>query len=252
MLVNTEGIILKQTKTVGGRRMVLLFSKKYGKISAGTTIDEKGKSKAALAMRPFTYGNYEIFKNKEYYNINSADVIKSYYKIGEDVDKYMSSSFVLELTERMLYEEQPNPQLFNLLIDFFTCIEQRNKEYQTLVLAYEIKALKIMGTMPELDQCASCGAKDDLIDFSVAQGGMICKECAKNNRNQDNDTLIYRVDFGIVDILKYFVKNPLESFGKIALEEKVSGELQTIIKSYMSYYLDIGKLKSESFFMGKY
>ncbi|MDD4367176.1 MAG: recombination protein O N-terminal domain-containing protein, partial [Eubacteriales bacterium] len=62
MYTDTEGIILRQTKTVNGRRMVLLFSKKYGKISAGTGISEKGRSKAALAMRPFAYGRYEIFK----------------------------------------------------------------------------------------------------------------------------------------------------------------------------------------------
>ncbi len=39
-------------------------------------------------------------KNREYYNINSADVKKSFFRIGEDVDKYMQASFVLELTEK--------------------------------------------------------------------------------------------------------------------------------------------------------
>ena len=32
MFTETEGIILRQTKIAGGRRMVLLFSEKYGKI----------------------------------------------------------------------------------------------------------------------------------------------------------------------------------------------------------------------------
>ena len=77
MITDTEGVVLRQIKAAYGRRMVLLFSKKYGKISAGSSISEKGRSRAALAMRPFTYGRYELFKNRDSYNVNSAEVITS-------------------------------------------------------------------------------------------------------------------------------------------------------------------------------
>ncbi|MCF0141628.1 MAG: recombination protein O N-terminal domain-containing protein, partial [Mogibacterium sp.] len=43
MLVTTEGIVLKQRKIAGNRRMITVFTRKYGKISAGTSINEKGK-----------------------------------------------------------------------------------------------------------------------------------------------------------------------------------------------------------------
>ena len=55
MITDTEGIVLRQTKTVAGRRMILLFSRKFGKISVGTSAAEGGKNKSALAARPFTY-----------------------------------------------------------------------------------------------------------------------------------------------------------------------------------------------------
>lgn len=77
MLVNSEGIVFRQVKTSGGKRMILLFTKKYGKLSAGTSITERTRSKAALALNPFVYGNYELFKNRDYYNMNSGEVKKS-------------------------------------------------------------------------------------------------------------------------------------------------------------------------------
>ena len=82
-----------------GRRMVLLFSPKYGKINMGSNINEGGKNKTSLSTRPFTCGKYQIFKSRETYNLNHGQVIKSYYNIGEDLDKFMSASYVLELTE---------------------------------------------------------------------------------------------------------------------------------------------------------
>ena len=77
MITDTEGIVLRQTKTVNGRRMVLLFSRKLGKISLGTGVAEGGRNKSALAIRPFTYGRYEIFKGRDSYNLNGGQVIKS-------------------------------------------------------------------------------------------------------------------------------------------------------------------------------
>ena len=69
MITDTEGIVLRQVKAPGGRRMITLFSQKFGKISVGTSLNEGGRTKAALAVRAFSYGRYELFKNRESYNL---------------------------------------------------------------------------------------------------------------------------------------------------------------------------------------
>ena len=53
MYTDTEGIILRQVKATGGRRMVSVFTKNYGKISVGTNLNERSnKTRAALAIFP--------------------------------------------------------------------------------------------------------------------------------------------------------------------------------------------------------
>lgn len=248
MYTSTEGIIFRQVKATGGRRMILLFTKKYGKISAGSSLSERGRNKTALAMRPFTYGIYELYKGRDYFNLNNAEVKRSFYRIGDDLDKYMQASLVLELTEKMIPEEVPQPRLFNLLTEFLAAMEKREKFHETLVLAYEVKALALLGNFPQLDACACCGSKGPLAAFSVKDGGMLCENC----RKKSNDRLIYEPKFDIVDILKYFSKTPLGAFEKVALEPSAAKGLQQILREYMSYYLDVGKLKSESIFEGKF
>ena len=264
MITDTEGIVLRQVRTVGGRRMILLFSRKFGKINVGTSINEGGKNKSALAVRPFTNGRYELFKGRESYNLNSGQVLQSFYRIGEDLDKYMAASYVLELTEKLLPEEMAQPRLYQLLLDFLAEMEQRGKKHGTLVMAYMVKALDILGTMPCLDQCAACGCKADsgadratdsgsgspggLHLFSVEEGGMICASCGQQLRKENGRALIYEIKFGIVDILKYFQKHPLSDFRRLALEEKTLEMLQRILRQYLAYHLDIKELKSEVFF----
>lgn len=248
MYIDTEGVILKQIRTLNNRRIILLFSKKYGKISAGSNLTEKGKGKQSLAMKPFTYGRYELFKGRDIYNINAAEVIKSFYKIGEDVDKYMSCSYVLELTERMLPENQPAPAIFDLLIDFLEVIERRSKRYGSLVVAFQLKALQHSGNAPNVKSCISCGSQQDSRHFSIKDGGMICGDCiSRNMETKDKDTLIYDVDFGIVNIMRYILDHPIAALEKMALDEASLSALQRILKSYISYHFDIDELKSEAF-----
>lgn len=251
MITDTEGIVLKQIKASYGRRVILLFSKKYGKISVGTSINEKGRNKSALALRPFTYGRYELYKNKDSFNLNTAEVLKSYYRIGEDVDKYMNSSYVLEFTEKILQEGQPSQGMFNLILDYFSVIENRQKSHGTVVLGYQVKALKIMGVLPEMNVCMHCGKPCDKenppVSLDIENGGVVCAKCREEILNTDRDLLLYSVNFGIVNILRYFADHSLKDLEGLALDEPVRTKLQMIIKRYAEYHLDIGELKSEGF-----
>lgn len=249
MITDTEAIVLRQVKTLNGRRMLLLFSRKFGKISVGTNLTEGGKNKSALAVRPFTYGRYELFKSRDSYSLNSGQVIESFYSLGEDLDKYMAGSYVLELTEKLLADDLPQPRMFSLLLDFLNTLEKRSKKQDTLVMAYMVKVLDIMGTMPEIDSCCICGCKEADRFFSIPGGGMMCSECAESAAAESNEPLIYNTNFGIVNILRYFQKEPMSTFEKIALDEEILKKLQAIIKRYMAYHLDVGKLKSEDFFL---
>ena len=245
MLTDTEGIVLKQIKTSYNRRMILLLSRKYGKISAGTSIGEKGRSRSSLALRPFTYGRYELYSGRNGYNINSAEALKSYYRIGEDVDKYMNGAYILEYTEKILPDELPVPGMLDLLAEFFSVLENRQRGIGTLVLAYQTKTFRLCGVMPQLDVCVSCGEKKAPYKFSIEDGGVLCRDCWTNLQKSSHSELIYDIKFGIVDILKYFTFNSLKKLENLALKEEAGKLLQTIIRAYAAYYLDASDLKSE-------
>ena len=242
MIVSTDGIVLRQQKISGGRRIIHIFTKEYGLISVGTNINEKTKKKSALGVRPFTYARYELFKNKGYYNLNNIEVKKSYYAIGEDLDKYISGSYVLEYLFKVLEEEQANIKIFNLTLDFFNVLAVGKSNSLTLPLAFVVKSFAMLGVMPELNSCVRCGKEPEDILFSVKDGGVVCASCCEND---DQDTLIFKTNFDIVRLLKYFIKNPLKNFIKVQLKPEVYDELRKIINKYIEYYLGVSGILSD-------
>ena len=250
MKADTEGIVLRETKTSYNRRMLLLFTREYGKISAGTNLGERGKSKSALALQHFTFGRYALHRGRNSYNIDGAEVIKSFYGIGENVDKYFNGAYVLEFTAKVLHPEVPMPAVFDMLIEFFEVLERREKGFGTIVLAYQIKLLYSMGVGPVLDRCAVCGAPAGEW-FSIEDGGVLCDSCraeimAEEEENSARSALIYPVSFDIINALKYINNYPLKKLENIALNEDTGRTLQRLIREYAAYHLDASNIKSES------
>lgn len=211
MYTDSEGIIIKQIKISGGRRMIVLLSEKYGLISAGTSIPEKGKNKSSLALRPFTRGRYELYKGRENFNINGAEVIQSYYSIGEDIDRYMAASYILELTEKMLPEDESMPGMYKLLRDFLELLAERKSEFETPVIAYQIKALSMQG-------------------LSLSQNPLLI--------NESDDK---------INIVKYIESHPMSGLKGLSIAENIRSSLEAYIKQYIYDNLGIGNLKSEMF-----
>lgn len=300
MHIDSRGIIFRQVKTTDMRRMLLIFTEKYGKLSVGTSLPEKNQKHASLALRPFTCGNYSIYKGRNYYNLDRVETLKSFYGIGEDLDKYMAASLALELTEKIVPEEVPQPRIFVLLLDFLNEIELRKQKHTTLLLAFETKLLFALGTFPRLDSCASCGSKERPEFFSVPDGGVICRRCFEDHnatkafgtgpavsgtskvpgtgstvsdtskvsgtgsavsdtakvssektadneklKSTDDERLIFKLNFDIVKVLNYFASNSLKNFRNITLQQDVESELQDMMRSYISFHMDVGKLKSD-------
>ncbi len=247
MYTETEGIILRQIKALGGRRMIVIFSEKYGKISAGTSISERGKNKSALALRPFTYGRYELFRGSGSYSINGAEVLQSFYSIGEDVDKYLAASYALELTDAMLEEEQPSPGLLRLLTDYLGMLPQRKGSFDTLLVAFMLQALYFAGCAPQLGACALCGKTDGLSYFSAAAGGLLCEECltGETAANGGRWEEAWPLSTEQLAVLRFMQEHPIRSLEGLALPEETERRLRKILRQYYAWHLGIEKLRSE-------
>ena len=247
MIINAEGIVLRQRKIANNRRMIVIFTKQYGKLSAGTSINEKSRGKAALALRPFTYAEYDIFKGREAYSINSAAVSKSFYSIGEDIDRFMTASAFIEYLDKVLPEGEPMPKLFELSLDFLQSVSVSNSAPDTLLYAFIVKTLGILGVAPELGCCVNCGKSLAEIPaprmFSVSSGGVICPDCADEER-QGGHALIYKPSFDIIDVFRYFETKPLQTFEKVTLKKEDAAVIREILANYTERYLDADVLSS--------
>ena len=237
---------MKQIKAVNGRRMVVILTKRYGKITAGTSISEGGKNKTALALRPFTYGRYELFKGRESFSINGAETLQSFYSIGESVEKYMAASYALELTDRVTQEEQPQSALLPVLKSFLELLDERKSAFDTLLIAFQLKLLQVSGCAPQLERCVRCCKEDASAVFSIADGGLVCADCQET---ASQEALRFALSEDQLSALRYMEKKPIAALKGIGLNQDAEKKLRRLFQKYIAYHLGIEDLKSESLVM---
>jgi DNA repair protein RecO (recombination protein O) len=215
MIFECEGIVLRQTKALKGRRLISIFTDGYGKVSAGTNLSEKSKSRSALAVRPFTRGRYTLKRERSFINIQSAETVKSYYSLGDDYAKFTNASLVLEFAGRMLPEDAPAPELYAETLKFLDLLDGRKRAHGTLTAAWLVKALDYAGVLPEPE-------------------------------NFGSDKLLSALGFDTLEALTYLGGNPLEKMAALALDDEIARALIRTLLRYAERHIDIGNLKSEA------
>jgi DNA repair protein RecO (recombination protein O) len=268
--------------------MITLFSKEYGKLGAGTNIAGRTPGKSNLAIQPFTRGSYTLKKSRGAWHINGAEVLRGFYRIAEDPDKFANCSYALEFTEKLLPEESPAPELFALLTEYFDMMERRRKKFDALTVAFLFKAICLWGAAPELERCARCGRPPQgAFFYGVRDGGLVCGACsetyyssqftvhssqfvgsgaqvagpgsqaplrcnahAENIVAGDDDRLLYSLDFAILNIMRYFLERPLGDLARLAPNESALPVLKRIVREHAAWHLGVSGLKSEEFFNG--
>ena len=220
MTKTCEGIVMRQTKITGGRRMILVFTREEGKISAGTHISEKSKGGAALALRPFAHGWYTIFeKSADIRTITAAETIDSYFSLGEDMGRFAEASFVLEFTDKLLPEGVHEPEIFGLLNDCLGMLAVRKTGFGLPTISYMIKVLQALGVFPDE---ASLAASD----------------------------LLSGLNGDILEAAIYISSQPLKRMETLTLEIEKERAVFKAIRAYSQKYLDLGTIKSERMLAG--
>jgi len=203
---------------MGGQRMILVFTREEGKISAGTHLSEKSKSGAALAIRPFAYGQYHMTeKSRDVRKISSAEAIDAHYALGEDADRFADASYILEFTDKVLPEGIPAPGIFELLKEYLDLLAARKNDFRLLTISYMIKVMQELGVFPDSD--------------SLKFGELL------SDLNDD-----------ILDVLTFIETQPLKRMETLTLDGEKESAIFVLIKEFAQKYLDLGSIKSERLF----
>lgn len=181
--LKVKGIVIKAIDYKDSDKLVTIFSAELGLLKAKVRGVKKDKAKLAFAVQPFALIEFVLFDSNGFYTVKTATSIDQFFNITLDFDNYILMLAVLELAEKTIKENNPEPELFMLIISALKSVAYDNASPMIVFIKFMIEALKHLGYNLEIDSCAVCGDKlsDKIFPFSYEYNGMICAKCSNKN-----------------------------------------------------------------------
>lgn len=145
----TEAINLKVIKFSESDKILSLFTKEKGKISAIAKSAYKPSSKYGGRLEIFSYNTYLLATGKNIDIINQVETIESFPSIRTNEKKLLSALYMLKVVYYFLEEKVPNPVLFDLLLKSLRILEKKEQLYEvsSVIRSFNINFTEIEGIL---------------------------------------------------------------------------------------------------------
>lgn len=235
-----RGVILSETVVGDGNKMLTIFAKDYGKVTVKANGAKKTTSKFLAGTQRFTYCDYVVTKSKNFYILNSAEIIKSFYKITEDYETLCCALACVEIITKNIQEKfEANDELFLLIYTFNQMITLKHPK---IVLSmFIMKFMQNLGLEPYLESCSVCGF-DEFETYYFGFEGLICDECRVGED-------VIKINKNIIDAMNSVFTTPANIMYKDLTFIRTRGELKAffcIAVWYLRQHTDLSYNTLES------
>lgn len=233
--IRTEGIILRRRDFGESDRILVLFTRKLGRISGIAKGSRKPSSKIAGHLELFMRSSFLISRGRNLQLITQAEVLDSFDRLREDLLGIGQGSYIVELVDAVTFEEGSNLNLYELLL---TTLEALNSgDDQTIITHFfELHLLGLVGFQPEFFICVECGKKITEQDqyISGELGGVVCPSCVTTLSGAD----IRPVSARVLKYLRHFQRSSLQELLALDVHQDIKVGLEESINYYLSHTLE--------------
>ena len=173
-----EALVLGTVDYADADRLVTLFTRERGKLTAFAAGARKSRRRFAGALEPCTWLKAQLVeRHGTTLRLDGVDVVRGFPGLRSNLSRIGRALYVVELCRELLREQEPHPELFDLTVHWLGQLEE-GAAGPTSLLAFELEALSLAGLRPRFDACSVCGGMLGAEPrFDAAHGGGVCFGC---------------------------------------------------------------------------
>ena len=179
-LYRERGIVVRTWKLGEADRIVSMVTEGRGKVRAVAKGVRKTSSRFGSRLEPMSHVSLLMYEGRNLDIVSQAETIDHFRPLREDLDRLGRATAVLEAVDAVVQEGQHAPQLYRMLVGALRSLAANDSHL--VVPAFFWKLLAEEGFRPILDECAACGATDELVAFELHEGGTLCRACQRGPR----------------------------------------------------------------------
>ena len=232
-IVKTKGIVIKECQSGDTDKVLTVFSAELGKITVYAKGVKRSGNKFNSASQLFCYSDFILFKGREMYYINSAEVLHVFYDVRKDMTILTYAAHMVDVLLDVVQENQAYPDIMTLFLKTLHYLTKTGRKPALITAVFVLKLLCQSGYAPTVDRCGSCGSKDmEELFFSYGYSGFLCERCAGMTGH------VTPVSTGVAKALVYVLFSDLKMLFGFDLTEENLQLFEKIVYTYLNIKLE--------------
>jgi DNA repair protein RecO (recombination protein O) len=173
-----EAVVLSSVDYGDADRVVTLFTRGRGRLSAFAAGARKSKRRFAGALEPGTLLSAKLVeRHGDTLRLDGVEVKSSFHRLREDLARISRALYCLELCRELTRDHEPHQALFEALVAYLGLLDAKQAG-PTSLLKFELDALEQAGFRPRFAPCTLCGKPSGAFPrFDPDAGGVVCEAC---------------------------------------------------------------------------
>ncbi|MEI7885647.1 MAG: DNA repair protein RecO [Clostridia bacterium] len=228
-----EGIALQQYASGEQDRRVLVFTREYGVLWILARGIRKINSKRRNLVSPLVKSSLQLYQNRFGFHLQQGEIIYAPVNIYQDVLALTRTIELVEILSKILPENLPEPQVFDLLDLLLHRVDEKTKESYRYFLVFKCKLLQLLGFAPQLDCCTLCGSKKMQDMYLVMENGaLLCVDC------QQKQKYLLFLPATFLHLWQSLANNTGSDFLRLEHDESIWNALNEKVNIYFQYILE--------------
>jgi len=180
--VRTAALVLRSVDVFETSRVLTLFARDLGKVSALAKGARRLRSPFQAALDLLSVCDIVLLhKATEALDLlTEATLLERFDPLRQDLSAHYAGLYVAELLDELTDPHDPHPRLFDAAVVTLRHLGDPNTR-PLRVIRFELACLREFGLMPALDACVHCGRPRDpgaaSVAFATSTGGVLCPDC---------------------------------------------------------------------------
>ncbi len=180
-VIADDAIVLARLDYSETSQILVLFTREHGKVRAiAKGIKRSTKTRFAAGIDLLDVGRIVVSSRQErsahLATLTEWKQTRSLSGLREKLHRIQGAQYTAEVTAHLTEDWDPHVELFE---GFLSTLVELSEASEPLgpVVAYQLRLVEAIGSLPRFDICVQCGRPQDLSHFSSLDGGMICRNC---------------------------------------------------------------------------
>lgn len=163
-----EAVVLARRNFGEADRILSVYTKNHGRLSLIAKGIRRPKSRKRGHLEVFSYMRFQAVSGRGLDIMTEAEVIDSFSQIRKSLKKVALAYYFMEVVGRTTHEEEPNYELFNLILDYLKRLTQE-RQLKKLRLDFVLRLLILLGFWPKGKSLPSPDEKlEEVIERQIA------------------------------------------------------------------------------------